>query len=82
MDFVAKRRTLKITIDGTAHVVRFPLLGELREYRLKLKEDNSDGEVALSNFLASLGLPHEAQGLLEIADLNEVVTLLTDQKKT
>lgn len=80
MDFVAKRRTLKITIDGAEHIVRFPLLGELKEYREKLK--SGDNESLLSEFLTGLGLPQEAQAMLEMPDLNEIVGLLTDQKKT
>lgn len=80
MEFTAKRRTLKVKIEGTAHQVRFPLLGELKEYREKLKD--GDGEKLLSEFLVNLGLPSEAQSQLELADLNEIVGLLTDQKKT
>lgn len=80
MEFKAKRRTLKIDIDGTAHLVRFPLLGELKEYREKLT--GGDGEKLLTEFLMGLGLSAEAQGQLELSDLNEIVGLLTDQKKT
>lgn len=80
MEFKAKRRTLTVNIDGDAHIVRFPLLGELREYREKLV--GNDGEKLLTEFLVGLGLSAEAQESLELSDLNEIVGLLTDQKKT
>ena len=80
MEFKAKRRTLTVNIEGTAHLVRFPLLGELKEYRENLT--GGDGEKLLTEFLIGLGLSAEAQGQLKLSDLNEIVGLLTDQKKT
>lgn len=80
MEFKAKRRKMNITIEEDKFVVRFPLLGELDQYR----EDMKNPELAeglLGKFLEGLGLPIEAQKRLEPEDLNEIVMLLTDQKK-
>lgn len=82
MEFKAKRRTLKITMDEKVYQVRFPRLGELDAYRAKSKDPSIDMNEALSDFLVDLGLPKEAQKELEIGDLGEIVNLLTDQKKT
>lgn len=80
MEFKAKRRKLKVTIDETTFEVRFPTLGELSEYRGKLKEDSANDE-KLAEFLESLGLPKQAQNSLEVSDISEIVGLITDQKK-
>lgn len=85
MEFKAKRRKLKVTIDESVYEVKFPTLGELHSYRSEL-ESSKNKEVAagelLVKFLTNLGLPSTAQDALESPDLNEIVNLLTDQKKT
>lgn len=83
MEFKAKRRKLSVEIEGVKHIVRFPLLGELDEYRESSeKGEAKDSVKALAVFLSKLGLPEDAQKMLEPSDLTEVVNLLTDQKKT
>lgn len=80
MEFKAKRRKLKVTIDEMTFEVKFPTLGELSEYRAKVK-DAPESEEHLAEFMASLGLPKDAQKSLEPSDISEIVGLLTDQKK-
>ncbi len=80
MEFKAKRRKLKVTIDESVFEVKFPTLGELSEYRSKVK-DSVENEEHLADFISSLGLPKDAQKTLEPSDLSEIVGLLTDQKK-
>lgn len=82
MEFKAKRRKLKVTVDEKIFEVRFPKLGELDIYREQAKDSKSDAGSTLSDFLESLGLPKDAQKELEVGDLSEIVNLLTDQKKT
>ena len=82
MEFKAKRRKLKITVDEKVFEVRFPKLGELNQYKEKIKDPSADIPKELELFLSELGLPAEAQLSLEIGDLGEIVGLLTDQKKT
>lgn len=83
MEFKAKRRKLKVTVDDQIFEVRFPTLGELDEYREKVKgaPDESMG-TQLQNLIAMLGLPADAQKTLEPMDFKELVDILTDQKKT
>lgn len=83
MEFKAKRRKLKVTIEDVVYEVKFPTLGELNDYRKQLKLTAIDEqESLLASLLASLGLPQSAQDCLEPSDLKEIVDLLTDQKKT
>jgi hypothetical protein len=81
MEFKAKRRKLKVTVDDQVFEVSFPKLGELSEYREKLETAESKGKV-LTNWLASLGFPEDAQNQLEAGDLTEIIEILTDQKKS
>ena len=80
MEFKAKRRVMTVTIDETKYSVKFPTLGELDVYRQELKKADA-GEDLLSGFIENLGLPKDAQMMLEPSDLTEIVQLLTDQKK-
>lgn len=80
MEFKAKRRVMTVTIDDTKYSVKFPTLGELDVYRQELKKADA-GEDLLSGFIENLGLPKDAQMMLEPSDLTEIVQLLTDQKK-
>jgi hypothetical protein len=80
MEFKAKRRKLKVTIDKDSHEVRFPWQGELDQYLSDVAEKPEKTQELHDQFLAKLGLPVEAQKVLEPADLKEIVRLLTDQK--
>jgi len=82
MEFKAKRRKLKITIDEKVFEVKFPTLGELHAYRVELETKKDSAGELLEGLLSQLGLPKEAQAMLESPDLNEIISLLTDQKKT
>jgi hypothetical protein len=81
MEFKAKRRKLKVTIDDKTYSVRFPHLGEMDEYRRSVKDKSEDEQQeALLELIASFGLPREAILELEVPDFKEIVHLLTDQK--
>lgn len=83
MEFKAKRRKLKVTVDEAQFEVRFPTLGELDEYREKVKSASGDSVgLELQSLLVALGLPADAQKTLEPMDFKELVEILTDQKKT
>ena len=78
MEYKAKRRTLKVDIDGTVHQVRFPKFSELESF----DADNKDNpKEALAKFLGVLGLPIDAQKELEAEDLKEIVEIISGQKK-
>ena len=78
MEYKAKRRTLKVDIDGTAYQVRFPKFHELESFDADNKDNPKD---ALSKFLECLGLPVVAQKDLEAEDLKEIVEIISGQKK-
>lgn len=78
MEYKAKRRTLKVDIDGTVHSVRFPKYSELDTFTAELKDNPAE---ALKNFLVLLGLPLDAQKELEPEDFNEIVDIISGQKK-
>jgi hypothetical protein len=78
MEYKAKRRTLKVDIDGTAYQVRFPKFSELELFEDKNKENPKE---ALRDFLVTLGLPLDAQSELEAIDLKEIVEIISGQKK-
>lgn len=78
MEYKAKRRTLKVDIDGTVHQVRFPKFSELESFEEKNKENPKE---ALREFLVTLGLPLDAQSELEGIDLKEIVEIISGQKK-
>jgi len=78
MEYKAKRRTLKVDIDGTVHQVRFTKFSELESFEEKNKENPKE---ALREFLVTLGLPLDAQAELEGIDLKEIVEIISGQKK-
>lgn len=82
MEFKAKRRKLNVTIEDKKFEVRFPLMGELDQYRQDIVASKDGGGELLNQLLVGLGLPIEAQAQLEPGDLQEIVMLLTDQKKS
>jgi hypothetical protein len=82
LDFKAKRRKLNVTIEDKKFEVRFPLMGELDQYRQDITASKDGGSELLNNLLVALGLPLDAQAMLEPGDLEEIVLLLTDQKKS
>lgn len=82
MEFKAQRRTLKVTIDEKVYNVKFPLSGQIEEWRENSKgKPGEEAEDSLKDLLAELGLPREAIKQLEIADYQEIVRILTNQKK-
>jgi len=82
MEFKAKRRTLRISIEDQVYELRFPLMQDLRDYKEAIKNKSDDDQSKmLIEFLESLGLPEAAQMQLEPSDLNEIVGLISDQKK-
>lgn len=84
MEFKAKQRKLRVTIGADVFEVRFPSMGEIKDYRASVKGkaeyDDAAGE-ALMEFVADLGLPKEAQDRLEADDFLEIVRLLISPKK-
>ncbi len=81
MEFKAKRRKLRITIDEKTHEVVFPKVSQLERFQEDSLKEKDDLKGVLS-FLESLGLPASAARELEPDDLAEVVRLLTGQKKS
>lgn len=82
-EFVAKRRKLRVTIDDVQYELAFPKVREIEEFQRTsqgVKEKDALG--VLIGFLETLGLKAEAARSLEPDDLQEIVKILTGQKKS
>jgi 6-phosphogluconate dehydrogenase (decarboxylating) len=81
LEFKAKRRTLKVIVDDVSHMVKFPSLGELDQYRKEIKKEGADETDTLFNFLETLGLKKEVALSLEAGDVTEIVNIISGEKK-
>lgn len=83
MEFTAKRRVLKVTIEDKTHEVLFPTLGQITDYQMGAQSNMSDGNVGdlLSKLLETLGFPVEAQMAVDQEAMTTIIGLLFDQKK-
>lgn len=82
MEFVAKKRTLKITIDGVSHQMAAPNIGEQQDLDEKLKA--AQPEDALKVYLAFFekkGIPAEALKSLEMEEFLDLTKFIFSPKK-
>lgn len=79
-----KRRVLKIDAYGAEMELRYPKAIEHKDYieRLITKADDVGDYEITKDFLETLGMSKSTCDELELPDLNEIVEVLTGQKKS
>lgn len=83
MEFVSKRKKLKVTIDGEQFEMNMPNFGENEDMNQKIAEaEAKDVPKICKDFFEMLGLPKEAQRKLDAADFEKLYTfVVTGGKK-
>lgn len=83
MEFTAKRRVLKVTIEDKIYEVLFPTLRQITDYQVEATEDSSASNVGnlMSKLLETLGLPIDAQMAVDQEAISTIIGLLFDKKK-
>jgi hypothetical protein len=76
------KRSLQLKIYGEAFKMRFPTVGETREYAKHLKgSEEADATESLLDFLEKLGLPKRVSEDMEADHLAELCEELMPSKK-
>jgi hypothetical protein len=81
MEFVAKKKTLKISIDGVSHEMRCPTLGEREELVEKLKGNEDKAFQMYADWFETMGLPKSALYSMDADDFVEFIEFVTNPKK-
>jgi hypothetical protein len=82
MEFVAKKKTLKVTIDGKSYDMRCPTIGERQEFLEKLKLVKPEEAVqAYAEWYEGLGLPREALYSFDADDFVDFLEFVSNPKK-
>ena len=82
MEFVAKKKTLKVTIEGKSYEMRCPSIGERQEFLEKLKAIKPEDAVsAYADWYQSLGLPKEALFSFDADDFFDFLEFVSNPKK-
>jgi hypothetical protein len=83
MEFVSKKRKLKITIDGTAYEMAVPSIGEQQELDEKLKSAQPEHSLKIYlDFFEKKGVALEALKSLEMDDFLELTKFVFNPKKS
>lgn len=82
MEFKAKRKDLKIEIEGVKYEIKSPKLSQFEELQKAVKDKPTD-ELFLvyKSWLVSVGLPEVALDELDKDDFLGLVHFVTDPKK-
>lgn len=81
MEFVAKKKTIKVTIADVSYDVRCPSVGEHKELQARLKAPGVDPVAVYEEFFAALGLPKEATNSMDHDTFLEFVEFVLAPKK-
>jgi hypothetical protein len=82
MEFVAKKKTLKVTIGGVSHEMRCPTIGERQEFLERLKAVKPEDAIsAYADWYSGLGLPREALYSFDADDFFEFLDFVSNPKK-
>jgi len=75
-----KRKVLNLKFDGQELSLKFPTVRQIKELSVK-KENESDLDMTV-RFLSELGLPEATTLDMEPSHIEEIVSVLTGQKKS
>lgn len=82
MEFVAKKKILKVSIDGVSHEMRCPTIGERQSFTEKLKDCKPEDAVALyADWFHELGLPKDVLFNFDADDFFDFLDFVTNPKK-
>lgn len=82
MEFVAKKKTLKVTLDGQTHEMRCPTIGERQAFTEKLKDCKPDEAVQIyAEWFSDLGLPKDVLFGFDADDFFDFLEFVTNPKK-
>lgn len=82
MEFVAKRKKLKVSIDGVSYEMRCPTIGERDSFTERLKDEKPENVIkAYAEWYDSLGLPKDALYSLDADDFFELIEFISTPKK-
>jgi hypothetical protein len=78
-ELIFERKKLKITLDGSEHVVAFPSFFQLKEYVKKVQElGDYEGTCWL---FEGLGLKKEVLDSLDMEQVNQILETITPDTK-
>lgn len=75
-----KRKVLEFTLDEVKYSLNFPSVNQQRDYAKDYAEAKDTFECVM-DFLATLGLPKNISGGMELSHLNQIIEALTEEKK-
>lgn len=83
MEFIAKNKKMKVTIEGQSYEMRSPSVGESEELSENLEKlENGKGATKVYYaFFESLGLPAEAQKKMDSDDFMDFISFVLKPKK-
>ena len=81
-DFVARRKTYKIDIDGNIYEVRSPTIKQFESLQESLKGKSTEEVYKVyAQWLNDLGIPFSATEALDADDFIGLIKFLTEPKK-
>jgi hypothetical protein len=83
MEFVAKKRRIKVVLDSGEYLIGAPSIRDIQTLDEALKARQSDEEAILiyADFLANLGLPKDELLQLDASLFTELVQFVTTPQK-
>jgi len=82
MEFVAKKKMIKVNLSGEVYEMALPNMGQLEKLQDESKNSNEANVMMVyMNFFADLGLPIEAQKKMDVDDFFEFVNFVMNPKK-
>tara|TARA_R110002126_G_scaffold14631_1_gene61110 strand:- start:565 stop:813 length:249 start_codon:yes stop_codon:yes gene_type:complete len=74
-------RELKITFNEKVYMIRYPSVGDIRDYNKKLSAKNAIELHVVAGMLETLGLPTKIVDQMEVPFIEAIVEELTARKK-
>ena len=82
MEFVAKKKMIKVELSGEAYQMALPNMGQLEKLQDETKNSNEANIMSVyMNFFVELGLPIDAQKKMDVDDFFEFVSFVMNPKK-
>jgi hypothetical protein len=82
MEFVSKKKTVKVTIDDKSYQMSLPSMGQVDEIITKVSAvETSQAGQAYMEFFSELGLPVEACKKMDSVDFIEFIGFVMSPKK-
>lgn len=82
MEFKAKKKMLKLTIDGVSHEMRCPTIAEREEFSEQLKTAKPEEAISMyADWYQTLGLPKDVLYGLDADDFFDFLEFVAAPKK-